>query len=123
MPINQLASLCLTVGYYPNYSEQTEHHAHEVENIVVSNFEIDSFIREAQQSFIFGLDEFEYESFEELEDDCPTVAKYLNKWKRGLSPRIISALYIDEMGKCMIVAEGLDVENTQWEVSKGFLKG
>ena len=114
-PINQLASLCLTVAYYPPYTE--DFYAHEIENIVVPQFELNKFIQQAQ--YVFGMEEFISE--EEFEEDTPIVYTLLTKWKPGLCPYIVSAFYLDEMGRVKLVASGIPLEEAvQWEVSKGW---
>jgi hypothetical protein len=115
MPVNQLASLCLTVAYYP--SHEHEFYAREIENVEVNQFYIEKFLEEAQ--FNFGLDEFDFSSHEDFEENAPTLAHLLTKWQPGLCPHIINAMYIDEMGTAKVVASGLEMVEG-WTVSKVF---
>lgn len=121
MPIYQLASLCLTVGYKPNYDNENSDMFSYVDSICVTGFDIDDFVSEANGHHIFGLEDNDcFETYAEFAESCPTVAKYLEDWSTHLCPQIINAIYIDELGGAKLVASGLELETTQWQRAEGF---
>ncbi len=121
MPVNQITCLCLTVAYKPNYTDENADLILAVENVAVPAFNIEQFIKESNENYFFGLEESAFTNYLEFREECPTLAEYLQAYSAGTCAHIISAFYIDELGKCQMVAEGLEVDkNIQWEIAKGW---
>lgn len=120
MPIYQLASLCLTVGFKPNYDNENSDMFTEVDSVCIPNFDIDAFLQEAKENHIFGLEVNDvFGTYSEFMEECPTIATFLKSWSVDTCPQIINAIYIDEMGNAKLVASGLEMSDTQWSISNG----
>lgn len=120
MPIYQLASLCLTVGYKPNYDSENSDMYTDVVSVCIPNFSIDAFLQEANENHLFGLEDNDvFGTYAEFLEECPTVAEFLEEWSTSTCPHIINAMYIDEMGNAKLVASGLEIAGTQWAKADG----